>query len=752
MKTFLDHKIESFILTSFLFIAALLNTNVFAQTASIDSAFNPLLTQDVTGSYPDNFVLQPDGKIIIFGAFSSSPPSGFLKRLNADGSLDSSFNCTACENLEIRNAILQPDGKIVVAANSSNVAFVRLNTDGSLDQSFSVLLNSPSATTSRADVYGLQPDGKIIIRYYINFNGGFHTDNIVRLNTNGSIDTTFNTVSYGGMITSTTFTKGLVQPDGKILAAFRSSSGSISLYRYNVDGTVDNTFERPQFGSGGNFGIGNLSLYPDGKLLVSGSFSSVNSLAKRNLVRLMPGGNVDTSFTVSNNIFDADGAYGGDVKVQPDGKILFATAMAQNTLINYRLFRLNTDGSVDNTFNSIAASRFDLENSNQVLILDFPSGIGRFSRLNPDGSINSSFNAPTLAKKGTVVNLAVQANGKLLVNGNFNRVGGVIKNSLARLNADGTLDNSFDSGTGFNIFPNVIVSQPDGKILVGGSFTSYNGVSINRLARLNSDGSLDMNFNPTLDNRVDTITLQTDGKIIISGSFVNVNGINQKTLARLNSDGSLDTNFNPLFANGSVDVVLVQMDGKILVGGSFNGVNGFNRSNLVRLNSDGSLDSTFNPAVSTVDAIVRQTDGKYLIISGNSSVRRLNIDGVNDSTFQIFINSSGGLSSIYLQPNGKIIVGGNYLFRFFSNGILDSTFLPQGINQVVNAFAAQPDGSLIVGGVFSLINNVSRNGIARINFSAPSTLFDYDGDGRADVSVFRARSARISSACFGEIE
>ncbi len=754
MKTFLEYKTESFILTAFLFIAALLNTNVFAQTAGIDSAFNPLLTQDVTGNYTGNFALQPDGKIIIFGAFSNSPPSGFVKRLNADGSLDTSFNCAVCENLEVRNAILQPDGKVIVAANSINVAFVRLNTDGSLDQSFNTSITIVSGGTASADVYGLQPDGKIIIRYYAYYNNGFHTDNITRLNTNGSIDTTFNPISYGGSIISTNFSKALVLPDGKILAAFVVSSGTsnLYLYRYNADGTQDTTFERPTFG----FGINNdLSLYADGRIIFSGAFTSVNSLNKRDLVRLFAAGNVDTGFTASANIFETTDIRGGNVKVLADGKSLFSTAPysggSPNPNANNRLYRLNTDGSVDNTFNPPSQltriNSFITDSSNRILVFGVYSGITRFLRLNSDGSLDSTFNFSGLLKPGNLTTLAVQANGKLLVNGNFNRVGGVLKNSFARLNQDGTLDNSFDSGTGFNVFPKVIVPQTDGKILVGGSFTSYNGVSRNRLARLNSDGSLDIPFNPNLDNTVNTITLQTDGKILIGGDFVNVNGVGQRALARLNSDGSADTNFNPLFANGNLNTITLQTDGKILAGGSFSGVNGFSRWNLVRLNSDGTLDSAFNPAVSTVNAIVRQTDGKYLIMSGNSRIERLNIDGTNDLTFQILTNS-GGLKTIYLQPNGKIIVGGSFsspkqnIFRLFSNGTLDANFIPQGANAAVNAFAAQSDGSLIVGGVFSQINSVNRYGIARIGFSAPTTLFDYDGDGRADVSVFRPSENR----------
>ncbi|MEJ7701795.1 MAG: delta-60 repeat domain-containing protein [Pyrinomonadaceae bacterium] len=272
--------------------------------------------------------------------------------------------------------------------------------------------------------------------------------------------------------------------------------------------------------------------------------------------------------------------------------------------------------------------------------------------------------------------IGAQADGKVIFAGDFNRVNGVPRVSIARVNADGSLDTTFNPGTGFNGTISKIVVQSDGKILVGGDIFSYNGTPRRGIARLNADGSLDTNFNPITPSNtfltVNTIALQSDGKILIGGTFGSVNGQTRTSIARLNADGSLDTSFNPTFGNATIRSIVVQSDGKIMVGGFFSGVNGFSRTNLVRLNADGSLDSSFNTGnISEVRQIEVQTDGRYLILT-------------------------------------------NTIVRLNNNGATDSTFVSPTFNDTLNQFLVQPDGSILVGGRFTAINNVSRSNIARL--------------------------------------
>jgi len=234
--------------------------------------------------------------------------------------------------------------------------------------------------------------------------------------------------------------------------------------------------------------------------------------------------------------------------------------------------------------------------------------------------------------------IAVQADGKILIGGNFTTLapnGGaaVTRSYIARLNTDGTLDASFDPNASFVVAS--IAVQADGKILIGGNFSSLspNGgttVTRNRIARLNPDGTVDASFDPNADSEVDSIAVQADGKILIGGFFntLSPNGgaaVTRKHIARLNADGTLDASFDPN-ANTQPYSIAVQVDGKILIGGSFrtlspNGGSAVTRNRIARLNLDGTLDASFDPnADNDVDSIAVQADGKILLGGDFSSL------------------------------------------------------------------------------------------------------------------------------------
>ena len=199
--------------------------------------------------------------------------------------------------------------------------------------------------------------------------------------------------------------------------------------------------------------------------------------------------------------------------------------------------------------------------------------------------------------------LALQADGKILIGGNFTTYNGVSRNGIARLNADGSLDTTFNPGTGFDdqCSPckgvQSIDIQPNGKILVGGNFRNFNGVSRVRVARLNTDGTLDTTFNPgagAVAAEVSKIKSLSNGKILITGNFVQYNNIAVNRIARLNSDGSLDSSFsNTAQPNGVVTELYVQSNGKIIITGLFSTIAGQIRRGVARLNSDGTLDASF---------------------------------------------------------------------------------------------------------------------------------------------------------------
>lgn len=179
----------------------------------------------------------------------------------------------------------------------------------------------------------------------------------------------------------------------------------------------------------------------------------------------------------------------------------------------------------------------------------------------------------------------------------------------------GHLDVGFDPGNGADEEVLAVALQPDGKVVIGGRFNTIDSTARSRIARLNADGSLDASFNPGsgANDQVHAVAVQPDGKILIGGIFTMVNGTARNRIARLNADGTRDNSFNA--ASGSVHAMAVQPDGKILIGGTFTLVNGTARNRIARLNADGSVDTSFDPGTGAdepVDAVAVQPDGGFL--------------------------------------------------------------------------------------------------------------------------------------------
>jgi len=342
-------------------------------------------------------------------------------------------------------------------------------------------------------------------------------------------------------------------------------------------------------------------------------------------------------------------------------------------------------------------------------------------------SFNPGANSP-------VYSLAVQADGKILVGGGFTSLGGQARNRIGRLNADGTLDTAFNPGAGGDV--NSLAVQVDGKILVGGYFTSLSGQARYYLGRLNPDGTLDTAFNPVANSTVDSLTLQADGKILVGGYFGSLGGQTRNYLGRLNADGTLDTAFNP-GANNTVDSLALQADGKILVGGYFSSLGGGARNHIGRLNADGTLDTAFNPgADNTVASLAVQADGKILVggnfINMGGGTRyhfgRLIADGTLDTGFNPGADSS--VLSMAVQSDGKILVGGNFTSLGGQTRVglgrvnADGTLdtaFSPGANNSVASLAVQADGEILAGGYFTSLGGQSRNWIGRLNHTEPAT-------------------------------
>lgn len=290
----------------------------------------------------------------------------------------------------------------------------------------------------------------------------------------------------------------------------------------------------------------------------------------------------------------------------------------------------------------------------------------------------------------------------------------------------GAIDESFVTGTGTNDIVTSSAIVQDGKIIIGGYFTTYNGIQRSRIARLNADGSLDQTFDPGsgTNDKVRAISIQDDNKIIISGDFQNYNGTPINNIARLNEDGSLDNTF-VIGNNWNVFSTAIQDDGKIVMGGQFD-------LKIARLNTDGSFDLSFDAGTGFTHSanapvvafkVALQSDGKILVAGQfthynsieTGSLARLNTDGSLDESF---INSAipGGVRTIAIQSDNKILIGGGFgVIRVNIDGTVDETFVNGSVDNTVNTIAIQDDGKIIIAGAFTSFNEISRQNIARLN-------------------------------------
>jgi uncharacterized delta-60 repeat protein len=653
---------------------------------SLDTGF--LTTGTGVGGEVTAIAVQSDGKILIGGLFTTynGTTRNGIARLNADGSIDTGFLNTGTGVVGLLYAIaLQPDGKILIGGNFSSYngsarnRIARLNADGSLDTNF----DPGTGTNNSVNTIALQPDGKILIGGYFTTYNGTARNRLARLNADGSLDTGFLNTGAGANSGVLAITR---QSDGKILIGglFTTYNGSARnrIARLNADGSLDTGFLNT--GTGANSDVKAIALQPDGKILIGGLFTTYNDTARNRIARLNSNGSLDTNFNPGTGV--NDGVFA--IALQPDSKMLIGGEFdTYNGVGRNGLARLNADGSLDTGFLNTGTganspvNAIAVQPDGKILIGGFfttynDTERNRIARLNVNGSLDTNFNPGTGVNKRINV-ITLQPNDKILIGGEFDTYNGVGRNNIARLNANGSLDTGFlATGIGGDEYVDAIVLQPDGKILIGGGFTTFNGTARKNIARLNADGSLDTNFDPGTgtNNSVNAIALQPDGKIIIGGNFTTYNGTARNRIARLNTNGSIDTNFDPgTGTDAKLNTVVVQSDGKIIIGGNFTTYNSTGRNNIARLNANGSLDTNFDPGTGTGGSEigeVRLQPGGKIIIGGNftsyngtgrNNIARLNADGSLDTNFDPGAGANGGVEAVALQVDGKVLIGG--LFR-----------------------------------------------------------------------------------------
>ena len=318
----------------------------------------------------------------------------------------------------------------------------------------------------------------------------------------------------------------------------------------------------------------------------------------------------------------------------------------------------------------------------------------RIARVTTTGANDITFD-PGSGANAYIASLAIYTNGanngKIFIGGGFSSFNGSSLNSVARLLATGGVDSTFNPGSGANAPARAVAIDTSGRTLVAGEFTLFNGTARNRIVRLAADGSVDIAFAPGTgaDGTIYAIVLQSDGKIVIGGDFTTYNGVARARIARLNTDGSLDFTFDPGAGfNNTVFAVTVDPSQRILVGGAFTQAQGVTRRGVTRLTTTGAQDTTFNPGVGTDDTVYAIQDvpvgvSRAVLIGGvftrfntthRRHIARLYADGTSDGSLD-----TSWLDRAYNQTAG-----------FWSLQATSFTFGPGAVSAnnpgVINAF------------------------------------------------------------------
>lgn len=645
-------------------------------------------------------LVQPDSSVIVIGRFgwvNERFISGIAK-LNQQGEMDYTFSIGTGADEHVNQIVRQPDGKLIIAGDfrtfngDSVFHIVRLNPDGSRDNTF----NMGSGFTVNGTVYSLylQPDGKILAGgIFIDYNGS-PANYLVRINPNGSIDNTFN-IGIGFNNTVYSIDR---QTDGKYIVAgnFSLVNGD-SLYRRIVrlhsDGSIDTTFKSGI--TGFNNIVTRAKLQANGKIIAVGFFTSYRGSTRNRIARINTDGTLDATYNVgtgfNNNV--------NDLVIQPDGKC-YATGnftTYKGATIN-RIIRIDTVGNRDNSFApgtglNASCNAVFLNYDNKPYVGGTATAVDSFVRLRlvrflTTGKADHTFFQESKLNSQSYAS-ASQSDGKMIVVGAFTRYNQIMANRIVRLKTNGAIDTTFKSGTGANNLIRAIAVLPNDKILIGGDFTSYNGVSINRLARLNADGTLDTTFlvGAGLNAIVYSIVPTLQGKIYVAGSFRVYGTDSVFRLMRINANGTLDNTFpvgNTGF-NGYVADLAIQPDGKILACGGFTSYKGATANRIIRLNTDATTDATF--------------------VTGT---------GCNNIVY-----------SVELGDSGNVIIGGD--FTTYKGSTKNRVALLSGTGSLRPFSASITSGSVLdikkvgkgylLGGTFTTVSGATRRRLAYVDSS-----------------------------------
>ena len=653
---------------------------------------------------------------IFSGAFStySGSIATRLIKTNSSGTIDPTFNPGASTDNYAYSIIEDASNRLILGGNFSTYSgstvnyIVRVNTNGTVDNTFKM------GTGFNGTTYGivLQSDGKIIVTGGFTTYSGSAINRIVRLNTDGTLDTTYK----AGQTFNPTFgiqfpPIGLgIQSDDKVIAYgdFTQYSGSTRnrITRINTNGTLDTTFN-PGDGfnridpvSTNHDGRAERKIQIDsaGKIYVADAFTSYSGSAVNGLIKLISDGTIDTTFEYTGSVQSGIGYNSWDTSTGQNrtGAVSTVSITGSSVAIAglfrtwkepvaYGIVRLDLSGSsyTGTKLHTFGGFQYQSWTSTwtQADVYAIKSVgtkyliCGGFTQYNSSGSnriimLNSDFSVDQTFKIGTGFNQRVHqihyipSTQKILATGLFTTYSSSAVNRIARLNLDGTLDTTFASGlTGFNSDVMSAVTESNGKIVCGGTFTTYNGLTYNRIIRLNGNGSVDADFKTnngvtTIGATIYGLAVQSDGKIVFGGPNVNTysGSLTSTRIFRVEKSGSIDPTFKT--GNGlNAGLIFVKQDpnGKLLITGEATTYSGSTINRIARLDASGAIDPTFKT-------------GTGLDYNGLESY---------SNAFEFDTSGNTYFTGQFTTYSGSRV---NSLVKITNNGSIDTSFITSGSN------------------------------------------------------------------------
>lgn len=678
------------------------NDKIYLGSSNVTSGKGRLVRLNANGTLDTGYVtigfdrpvqaikLQADGKLIVTGVFTTfngSPAKGII-RLTTSGIKDTTFNGVVqgfVLNSSFPKTIdLLSDGKIVIGGdfysynNSSCGNIVILTTTGAVAHIPTDLDDSPGGSipenfsenvlkvlvdasdriyvTGKFERYGSSVACNKIIRLYKNsfnnyvpdltFNvisqglsngtstlttGGF--DMILNDDSNLVVVGDFGTVQGSAVQDIAVLSEtGVLSPNSEdITGTFAGSAPTIKTIlnlgdRFIIGGTFNsytNTGVAPvsspfiipigeditfNFGTGFNNLVYSTLKTGDGYLL-GGDFSTYSGASKNKIVKLTPSGSIDTSFNIgtgfSNVVYST-------LKTYDDGYLVGGDFTSYSGVSINRIVKLTSTGDVDTSFNIGAG--FDnyvypmikTSDNNYMIggLFSSYSGVSanRLIKLTPTGTIDTSFSIGT-GFNNLILSIVETSDNGYLVGGYFTSYSGISANKIIKLTSTGSIDTSFVIGTGFNQDVYTIIKTNDGGYLVGGNFTTYKGTTTNKLVKLTSNGSIDASFNvgTGFNNYVYTITPTNDGSYLVGGDFTTYNGVSINRIVKLTANGSIDTSFNVGSGFNQVAVSINIISNQLyLISGAFTSYNGTTVNRILFVDNLGNITTTVDSLVQTI--------------------------------------------------------------------------------------------------------------------------------------------------------